>query len=478
MGYRDLREWMAAFEQLGELRTVRGADWNEELGVIVDLYQRRMGLPALLFDEIKGYPPGYRVLANTLTSVRRIAVTLGLPPQTAPLELVQAWRRYARDYPTLPTRTVASGPVNEHVLTGSRVDLLKFPSPKWHEHDGGRYLGTGCLVIQKDPDSDWVNVGAYRVMVHDERTAGLYISPGKHGRQILDKYWARGEACPVVVSAGHDPMLFLVAGLEIPYGVGELEVAGGLKGEPVEVIRSEFTGLPVPATSELVIEGEIPPGELRDEGPFGEWLGYYAGGKRPAPVIRVRAIRHRDRPVILGNLPAIPPNDDTYYRGFLRAAAVWEQLEAAGVAGVKGVWCHESGGGRMFLVVAIEQRYPGHARQAGLIASQCHAGAYANRYTVVVDDDIDPTNTDQVLWAMCSRVDPAVDIEIVQRCWSTSLDPMSYPRDNPVFNNRVVIDACRPWDRRDSFPKVVEASPQRKREVIEKWRHLLPEIAD
>jgi 4-hydroxy-3-polyprenylbenzoate decarboxylase len=132
----------------------------------------------------------------------------------------------------------------------------------------------------------------------------------------------------------------------------------------------------------------------------------------------------------------------------------------------------------MLLIVSVKTAYAGHSKQAGLVASSCHGGAYANRMTIVVDDDIDPTNTNDVLWAMCSRMDPAVDLEIIRRCWSTSLDPMSYPREKPMFNNRVVIDACRPFERRDSFPLVVEAGPALKKAVIDKWRKVLPEIAD
>jgi len=220
MPVQDLRDWIALMESAGELRKVQGADSDVELGVIVDQYQRRMELPALLFDEIKGYPKGFRVLANTLTSTRRIALTLRLPAESSKMELVQSWRQYAKQYPRIPPRWVSDGPVNENIQKGNDVDLTIFPAPKWHEDDGNRYIGTGCLVIQKDPDTDWVNVGVYRVAVHDEKTAGLYISPGKHGRLIMEKYWARGQDCPVVVSVGQDPTLFFVAGLEIPYGSG------------------------------------------------------------------------------------------------------------------------------------------------------------------------------------------------------------------------------------------------------------------
>src|SRR5947199_4533091 len=256
MSIQDLRDWIALMDSAGELRKVHGADSDVELGVIVDQYQRRMELPALLFDEIKGYPKGFRVLANTFTSARRIALTLKLPAGSGKMDLVQAWRKYAREYPKIAPRWVSDGPVNENIRRGKDVDLTAFPAPKWHEHDGNSYIGTGCIVVQKDPDSNWVNVGVYRVAVHDEKTAGLYISPGKHGRLIMEKYWARGQDCPVVVSVGHDPMLFFVAGLEITYGVSELAVAGGRKGEAVQVLEIE-KGRLVQAPAELFIEGRL-----------------------------------------------------------------------------------------------------------------------------------------------------------------------------------------------------------------------------
>ena len=122
------------------------------------------------------------------------------------------------------------------------IDVTKFPAPQWHSKDGGRYIGTGCYNIMRDPDEGWINCGTYRVMIHDEKTLGFYISPGKHGRQIRDKYKARGERMPVAVVCGGDPMSFLMGCSEIPQGVCELEVVGGMRGEPVEVIKGPVTG--------------------------------------------------------------------------------------------------------------------------------------------------------------------------------------------------------------------------------------------
>jgi 4-hydroxy-3-polyprenylbenzoate decarboxylase len=267
--------------------------------------------------------------------------------------------------------------------------------------------------------------------------------------------------------------LLLLGGLEVDYGVNEFDVAGAVRGAPLPVIRAPYTGLPVPATSEIVIEGEIPPDEVREEGPFGEWAGYYASGRKPEPIVRVKSVLYRDDPIVLGCIPGKPPNDNTFFRSPLRAALIWNELERAGVPGVVGVWSHEAGGGRMMTVVSIRQMHPGHAKQAGAAAATCHAGAYANRWVIVVDDDIDPTDTNEVLWALCTRTDVVEDIDILKRCWSTPLDPMAYAGTGPAyFNNRMIIDACRPYDRLATFPAVARATATEAATLRSNWPEL------
>jgi 4-hydroxy-3-polyprenylbenzoate decarboxylase len=460
-------------EAAGDLQIVTGAERENEIGGIVDIYQRKAGRKAVLFDDIPGYPHGWRVAANILTSVKRIALTLGLPVTTTEIDLVRYWRNYMKDAKTIPPVPVNTGAVLDNVSFGDDIDLLKIPTPRWHELDGGHYIGTGCMVIMKDPDSGWINYGAYRVQVHDRKLASVMTSKGKHGNLIMRRYHERGQPCPIAVVVGMHPALFMVAGLEIPYGRNEYDAAGGLIGEPVQVIAGPRTGLPIPAQAEIAFEGTVSPGDLIDEGPLGEWTGYYAGGKKQEPAIRVESMMYRNDPILLGAVPAVPPNDDTYYRGTYRAGAVWHQLEAAGVPEVKGVWSHEAGGSRLWLTVAIKQMYGGHSKQAGLIASQCHAGAYANRWVVVVDDDINPADMNEVIWAMCTRFEPREGMEMLRGCWSTVLDPMAYDPDDPR-NARVVIDACKPWRKRDTFPPVVRSSKALDERVMAKFAASLP----
>src|SRR6266849_6338989 len=456
---QDLRAWLALMQDAGELVTVTGADRDEEIGGIVDIYQRTMGAPAVMFEDIPGFPPRHRVVANILTSVRRINLTLGISAETSEMDLVRYWRNYMKNPETIPPVTVESGPLLENVATSADIDILKIPTPKWHEHDGGRYIGTRCIVIMRHPYTGWINYGAYRIQAQDCSVASVMTSKGKHGNLIMRRYHELGKPCPIAVVCGMHPALFMIAGLEIPHGKNEYDAAGGLLGEPVEVLTGPKTGLPIPAHAEIAFEGFIHPNERIDEGPLGEWTGYYAGGMKKEPVIRIETLMYRHDPILLGAIPGIPPDDDSFYRGSYRSGAVWNQLEAAGVPEVKGVWSHAAGGSRLWLTVAIKQQYAGHSKQAGLIASQCHAGAYANRFVVVVDDDIDPADMDKVVWAMCTRFDPREGLETLRGCWSTVLDPMVYGSDDPR-NARVVIDACTPFRRRDTFPIVERASKE------------------
>jgi 4-hydroxy-3-polyprenylbenzoate decarboxylase len=232
------------------------------------------------------------------------------------------------------------------------------------------------------------------------------------------------------------------------------------------------TGLPIPAGSEIAVEGWLYPDRNREEGPFGEWTGYYSGTRRPCMDLEITRLYHRDDPILLGAPPGKPPHDYSYMRTVMKSAMIEDELVATGVAGVKAAWAHESGGGRLFIAVSLEQRYAGHARQVGYLTAQCPAAAYMNRYVVVVDDDIDPANLDEVIWAMSTRSDPAQDIEVMRRTWGSKLDPL-LPEGAPLFNSRAIIDACRPWERKDSFPAVAESDPAYLREIFQRWSNVL-----
>ena len=473
MPNKDLRDWISDLEANNQVQHFSGVEREEEIGALVDIYMRQMTNPAVMFDEIPGFPKGFRVLANILTAVPRINLALGEDVNKKEVELVDYWRKYMKNQLAIAPKIVGKGPLLENVYEGDKVDITKIPTPRWHELDGGYFIGTACMVVMKDPDTGWINYGAYRVQSHDKNVASLMTSKGKHGDIIRNKYHEKGEPCPIAVVVGMHPALFMVAGLEVPYGKNEYDMAGGLLGESVEIINMPKTGLPVPANAEIAFEGFIHPNDRVTEGPLGEWTGYYAGGETKQPAIRIETFMHRNDPILLGAIPAVPPNDDTFYRGTYRCGAVWNQLEAAGIPEVRGVWAHEAGGSRMWLTISIKQMYGGHSKQAGLVASQCHAGAYANRWVIVVDDDIDPANMNDVLWSMCTRCDPKDGVDILNGCWSTHLDPMSYSHEDPR-NSRVVVDACKPFKRRETFPIVARNSEALEKRIREKFGNILP----
>lgn len=472
----DLRAWLAEVDRLGELREVRGADWNLELGAISELNVKRPGAPALLFDEIRGYPKGFRVLTCSTSSPARLSSILRFPVQRTHRGLVDLlrgrpakWQAAAAQFPRLE---VEEGPALQNVQ--GRVDLLEFPAPFWHEHDGGRYIGTGCSVVTRDLDSEWVNVGTYRVQLLDANHVALDMVPGKHGRIHYEKHKAAGKRFPVAIVLGADPLAYLISGIEVPFGMCEYDYMGAILGARIAVIRGERTGLPFPAASEIVLEGFVEPNDERTEGPFGEFHGYYPGKEGRAPAVTVERVYFRRDPILVGSPPAKPPNDYSYSKAVMRSALLHEALVAAGVPDVAGVWAHEIGGARMFNVVAIKQRYAGHARQAGHILSQCGVGAYMSRYSVVVDDDIDPADLQEVMWAVATRSDPAIDIDIIQRGMGSKNDPMfvAYAYDAPL-SAKAVIDACRPWDHLVEFPAVAEASKALQEKTRAKWKDLL-----
>jgi UbiD family decarboxylase len=319
-----------------------------------------------------------------------------------------------------------------------------------------------------------VNVGTYRVQVLDRNHVALDMVPGKHGRIHYEKHKKAGKRFPVAIVLGADPLGYLISGIEIPFGMCEWNYIGAILGERVAVVAGEVTGLPFPAASEIVLEGFVEPNDERTEGPFGEFHGYYPGKAGVAPVVTVHRVVHRESPILVGSPPAKPPNDYSYSKAVMRSALLHDALVASGVPDVKAVWAHEIGGARMFNVVSIKQRYAGHARQAGHILSQCGVGAYMSRYSVVVDDDIDPANLQEVMWAVATRSDPAIDIDIIQRGMGSKNDPMfvAYPYAAP-FSSKAIIDACRPWDHLDEFPAVAEASKELQEKTRAKWKDLL-----
>ncbi|NIO07414.1 MAG: UbiD family decarboxylase [Deltaproteobacteria bacterium] len=468
MPFQSLEEFIHAADKVNEVRYVENADLDMEVGCLTELMAERNG-PMLVFQEFSDYPAGFRVCSNAIRSARRFALAMGFPLDIHPLELLRLWRERRKSTQALSTQLVKDGPVMECIQKESDINVESFPTPRWHRGDGGRYIGTQDMVVTRDPHDGWVNMGVYRGMVQSPNRISLWINPMKHGRIIVERYWHDGKAAPVAVVLGCEPVTWMTASMAPPFGTSEYELAGAYRGSPVEILQLPLTGLPVPSGAEIVLEGEIPPitEESANEGPFGEWPGYYTH-QGPECVVRIKRIYHRRNPILAGAPPLRPIgwSNITIYVHLL------EHLEKSGITDVIGVWGFNYG---LLTVISLRQRYPGHAKQALLAAAGFRHGDM-KCYYVAVDDDIDPTNLDEVLWAMCTRVDPATSVDVVRNAWTGDLDPRLSPEKRSAGDltiGRMLIDACKPYAWSDHFPKTNVFSGSDRKAVAAKWRDLL-----
>ena len=465
--YRDLREFITLVDKLQSLRRIEGADAHFEIGAITELAAGMPGSPALLFDAIKEFPRGRRIFTNAVTSPERAALALGIDPALRPLDALKAWMEKRRTLAPHAPAPVPDAAFLQKSLTGDAVDLAQFPAPIWHRGDGGPFIGSGSIVVMRDPDSGWINASIYRIQVQGPRSVTVQFDhAGRLGAIIARKYWEQGKPCPLAVVAGEDPALF-IAGFEyLPAGQSEYEFAGAIKGAPVEVHPGPQTGLPLPAHAEIVLEGHLLPmsDKTLPEGPFGEFTGYYAAEARPAPVMQVTGVFHRNDPILLGSPPMKPPR---FHFGLpLRAATIWQNLDAAGVTDVVGVWQHVS---QLMTVVALRARYDGHAKRAALVAA---AHSYMARLVVVVDEDVDPSNLNDVMWAVATRCEPSEQVDIIRNAWSSALDPRIHPDAKlagTTAHSKLIVEACRPFSWRDRFPPTSALSQEELRATEEKW---------
>jgi len=276
---------------------------------------------------------------------------------------------------------------------------------------------------------------------------------------------------------GVHPLLYLLGSAAIPYGVSEFGWAGAITGKRMPVVKGPITGLPIPAHAEIAIEGYAYPGETCTEGPFGEFTGYYGGGQTLQPAVQVKAVYYRNNPILLGAPPSKPPHDSSYCSSLIRSANIKNILESAGIPGVKSVWCFEQGSSRCWIVTSIKQQYDGHATHAATIATACKAGSMMGKYSIVVDDDIDPTDISDVIWAISTRSNPEKDIDILRRCRSITLEPTHTREDKENFNVNLgyaIIRAVKPWPMlsKGTFPHVATSSKEDRAAAYEKWGHL------
>ncbi len=491
MAYQNLRDWIAKLEEMGQLKRITAeVDWNLELGAITRRISNERG-PALLFENIKGYQNAAcrKLFTNGLTSTERVAMALGLPGDTDNRGLVDFLRENLGN--RLEPVTVASGPVKENIVKGNAVDLYQFPAPKYNFFDGGRYINTHVCTVTRNPDTKIMNVGVYRGMIGDnKKSIPVNLRRAAHWGHHFSKHEKRGDEMPVAVVYGCDPVLLMCSAVAIEHpGHSEYEVAGGLRGEPIELVKCETSDLYVPASAEIIVEGWISPDPktFQMEGHFGEYTGFYGGARQPRPVIRVECITYRNDPIFRGGIVGSSAGrlaEPVYYTTPFSAAIIWRALNEAGVPNVTGVWGSPSNIATN-LRVSIDNIYKGHVQRVAAALWSLGASLDRGKNLIVVDKDIDVFDNDAVDWALAYRTNAEMgDFQFFPGTSGSNLDPSVPKAQRDIMKygggrwTRVLIDATVSWDLEpdESFggrrepPLCTEIPPETADLINQRWK--------
>jgi UbiD family decarboxylase len=468
MAHDDIRDFLAVLQQRGLLRRVTVPVTSaEDIGCLV-----KWGFQALaekdrfgfLFDNVDGgtIPVATGALG---ASIEAYAVGLGVEPA----EINAKWE-HALCNPVAPV-LVDAAPCHEVVLEGGDVDLGALPIPVWTPgKDAGRYVT--AIVVTRDADSGTQNYGVYRTQILGPDRMVSNLSPGRQGTRCVQSWHARGEPAPFALVIGAEPAMYYASVTTLPFSVDEATLAGGLKQEALEVVRGRTVELDIPAHTEIVIEGFVHPGEVAEEGPFGEFAGYM-GPTGDRPVVRVTAITHRTDPIFYGLASQMPPSESTTMQSLTNAGQLWKVLRHdLGEAAVTDVVIDKTFGGLLaHAVVAVRPGQPGVGKRIGRLVADISP---CKRVTVV-DDDIDIRDREHLDWVLNSHYDPARDTVIIDDVFvPMHMDPSVRIRGGSTDpGSKVVVDATRSHDPGDfSIP-----DRERMEKALEIWRRGdLPEL--
>ena len=411
---KSLPEYIAQLKTLGEIQEIDvEVDWNLEMGAII----RRcceLQAPAPLFNRIKDIEPGFRVLGapaglSRRNGLARVALSLGLPATTAARDMVEALAA-AHGKPPIPPRRVASGPCKEIKCLGADVNLARLPAPLIHEGDGGRYLNTWGTIIVRTPDGRWTNWSITRIMVTGRDTMAGGVIPRQHLGMIYAQWKALGRAMPFALAMGTEPVIPFVAGMPLDDNVNEADFIGGYLGEPVDVVDCETVDLQVPATSEIVLEGTLSATETVWEGPMGEYSGYLSPkGGMPSPVFQVSAMTFRDQPILPVVAAGEPVEENHTCWGLAVSAQILWELRQQQFPVASCFIPFQSAA--HWLVVTVKRSASAGGcgeelvHELARILSLSRAGSFVPK-VLLMDEDIDPANLDELLWAFATRNHP------------------------------------------------------------------------
>ena len=461
--YKDLQHFLSILKEHGELVEIdKEVDSNLEIGDICRKVNDVEG-PSLIFNNIKGYQ-GWRVAANVLGTLPRVALAM----ESSVDQMVHEYCKRVKKKDQFPPRIVSKNDAlcKEVVLNGKDIDLGKIPVPRWHPTDGGPYITIGAQIT-KDPDSGIPNISMVRQMVEKNDQLGILLLPGKHTSIHYFKQQEKNEPLDFAVAIGVDPIISIVSCHNGPLDESEFCIAGALRAEPLELVKCETVDIEVPASSELVIEGQIIPGETYPEGPFGEFTGWFAPETNNNPPIKVSCITHRKDPIFQGLYEGKPPTEDSTITTLTFSASIFSSAKE-NCPGLTAYAKNPYGTGFMMGVAAIRKMFPGHAKHAMHAIWGTEAGKY-QKVLVLVDDGIDVYDMREVIWAICTRCRPERDIHIETDSVGAVLDPSMWPKTG--VSGKVMIDATEKWEEEGNAPQA-ERQKVISHESSEYWKEL------
>ncbi len=457
----DMREFLAFLEKQNDLYHVKEeVDPTWEINGLSRIGLQEFG-PALMFDRVKG--ADLPIVTNLLGADRRFLWALGIDEWS---EFNEEWLR--RTQKPVPPRIIDAGPCQEEVIEGDDIDLNRICNTVWHQYDGGPFPGTLGVSVTKDPDNGLLNAGIYRMGTLGKNLLGWGAPEYTHGRQHYMKYERMAKPMPMAVITGYDPIVFTVSCTRTPPNVDEFHIAGGLRGEPLEMVKCRSIDIEVPATSEVVFEGFVRPDHRQIEGGFGEYTGYY-GEARSNPVFEVTKITHRKNPIFLGAREQWYPSDSSIVVGKASQAEAYRTLKQV-VPGIIDLRCDVT----YEAIVKIDKLFKGHPQQVIDALWGCTYARY--KHVIVVDKDIDIWDYNSVHWALSTRVKADRDVTITSRRAGQWLDP-AIPLKPKGWQSGLGIDATLPWEEYQFYgekpPRTVD-DPEIIAKVHEKWGNKPP----
>jgi 4-hydroxybenzoate decarboxylase len=459
MAYDDLRSFLEVLDNEGQLLRITDQVTPEPDLAAAANAAGRLGdaAPALYFDNVLGFTSA-RIAMNVHGSWANHALALGMPKQASTREQVEEFIRRWAKFPVKPEYR-DNPPWAQNTVSGEDVNIFEvLPLFRLNDGDGGFYIDKAAVVSKdpEDPDnSGKQNVGIYRIEVKGKRKLALQPVPMHDIAEHLRKAEEAGEDLPVAITLGNEPVISIVASTPMKYDENEYELAGALRGEPAPIAPAPLTGLPVPWGSEVVIEGVIEGRKREIEGPFGEFTGHYSGG-RNMTVIRIDQISYRTDPVFEHLYLGMPWTEIDYLLGPNTCVPLYEQLrkEFPEVQAVNAMYTHG-----LVVIVSTKKRYGGFAKAVGMrVLTLPHGLGYAAT-VIVVDEDVDPFNLPQVMWALSTKMNPSGDLTIVPNQPVLELAPQA---QTPGIVDKLIIDATTPVspDDRGNYGNQVRDLPE------------------